>query len=300
VTRWLCAAALLVAAAGCAPRDAAPPGEAPASPVAPVAQDEVEIDNAAIASRIQSYFAKSISPDIELEARDIAPSNVPGWLTGTLVVNAGGDGQQIGFLVTPDGHYFISGEVTDLTIDPLEALLEKIDLTESPGRGPADATVTIVEYSDFQCPFCARGYQIVEEQVLPEYEGKVRFYFKHLPLKSIHPWAEAAALAAECAREQSAEGYWALYHALFKHQQDLNEDNLHEKVTGFAKDAGLDEEKFAECIDSEKALARIERDIDEAAAIGANSTPTFFINGRRLEGAQPLDSFKAVIDAELG
>jgi protein-disulfide isomerase len=91
-----------------------------------------------------------------------------------------------------------------------------------------------------------------------------------------------------------------MYHALFKGQRELNQDNLKAKVTEFAKSAGLDETAFVQCYDGKKALPRVEKDLAEAAAVGANSTPTFFINGRRLEGAQPLENFKAIIDEELG
>jgi protein-disulfide isomerase len=279
----------------------AAPGELPSRAAAPAPSATIAaIDTEAVARRIEEYFTKSVSPGITLEARNIAPAEIPGWNKGTLEVTAGGDGQEIGFLVTPDGRYFISGEVTDLTIDPLRAITDKIDLEGRPARGPADAKVTIVEYSDFQCPFCGRGYQILEDEVLPAYEGKVRFYFKHLPLKSIHPWAANAALATECAHEQSVDGFWALYHHLFKNQRELNEDNLKEKVTAWAQEAGLDEAKFTACFGAEEALAQVEKDLEEATAVGANSTPTFFINGRRLEGAQPLENFKAIIDAELG
>jgi protein-disulfide isomerase len=270
------------------------PSSTPVTPASPAAKPEE------VAKRIEEYFTKSVTPGITLKATGIAPSQVPGWNTGTLDVDANGNKQSIPFLVSPDGKYFISGEVTDLTVDPLLATMKKIDLEGRPSRGPADAKVTIVEFSDFQCPFCSRGYQILEEQVLPEYEGKVRLFFKHLPLKSIHPWAEGAALAAECAAEQSGEGFWKMYHSLFKGQRDMNQDNLKAKVTDFAKSAGLDEVKFAQCYDGKTALPRVEKDLAEAAAVGANSTPTFFINGHRLEGAQPLENFKALIDEELG
>jgi len=270
------------------------PSGAPVTPPAPAAKPEE------VAKRIEEYFTKSVTPGITLEAKGIAPSQIPGWNKGTLDVDANGNKQSIPFLVSPDGKYFISGEVTDLTVDPLQAIMKKIDLEHRPSRGPADAKVTIVEFSDFQCPFCSRGYQILEEQVMPAYEGKVRLFFKHLPLKSIHPWAEAAALATECASDQSSDGFWKMYHALFKGQRDLNPDNLKAKVTEFAKSAGLDEATFTQCYDGKTALPRVEKDLTEAAAVGANSTPTFFINGHRLEGAQPLENFKAIIDDELG
>jgi len=257
-------------------------------------------DKEEVSRRVGEYFGKSVTPGVTLRVTDLAPAEVPGWSKGTLEVSAAGNTQNMSFLVSQDARYFISGEVVDLTADPLQAVMKKIDLKGEPARGPADAKVTIVEYSDFQCPFCSRGYQILEEQVMPEYKDKVKFYFKNLPLKSIHPWAEGAAIAARCAEQQSGEGFWSLYHALFKNQRDINQDNLKEKVTQFAKDAHLDEAKFTQCFDTKASQADIDRDVEEATAVGANSTPTFFINGRRLEGAQPFENFKAIIDQELG
>jgi protein-disulfide isomerase len=287
--------ALASAAFAAAACNTTTPGSAPVAGPSPAGAKPEDV-----AKRIEDYFTKSVTPGITLKANGIGPSEVPGWNKGTLDVDAGGNKQSIPFLVSPDGRYFISGEVTDLTVDPLQATMKKIDLAGRPSRGPADAKVTIVEFSDFQCPFCSRGYQILEEQVLPEYEGKVRFYFKHLPLKSIHPWAEGAAVATECAAQQSPDAFWKMYHATFKAQREINQDNLKTKMTEFAKNAGLDETKFAQCYDGKTALPRVEKDVAEAAAVGANSTPTFFINGRRLEGAQPLENFKAIIDEELG
>ena len=284
--------AVTIVAAAC--NNPSPPTSNAPTPAAAAAKPDD------VARRIEEYFTKSVTPGIALKASAINPSEVPGWNKGVLDVDANGNKQSIPFLVSLDGRYFISGEVTDLTVDPLEAVMKKIDLANRPSRGPNDAKVTIVEFSDFQCPFCSRGYQILEEQVMPEYEGKVRLFFKHLPLKSIHPWAEGAAIGSECAADQSSEGFWKVYHAIFKGQRELNQDNLKAKLTEFAKAAGLDEAKFAQCYDTKGTQARIEKDLAEAAAIGANSTPTFFINGRRLEGAQPLENFKAIIDEELG
>jgi protein-disulfide isomerase len=289
IVRLVLLAAL--AAAGCRSSSST---QAPGAPGGKVADKEE------VSRRIGEYFGKSVTPGVTLRVTDLAPAEVPGWSKGSLEVSAAGNTQNMSFLVSQDGRYFISGEVVDLTTDPLQAVMQKIDLKGEPARGPADAKVTIVEYSDFQCPFCSRGYQVVEEQVMPEYKDKVKFYFKNLPLKSIHPWAESAAIAAECAKQQSGEGFWSLYNALFKSQKDINQGNLKEKVTQFAKDAHLDEAKFTECFDSKASQAQVDKDVEEATAVGANSTPTFFVNGRRLEGAQPFENFKAIIDQELG
>jgi protein-disulfide isomerase len=285
---------LAVLAAGACNKSQTTEPAANAPTAAPVADKEE------VSRRIGEYFGKSVTPGVLLRVVDLAPAEVPGWNKGTLEVSAAGNTQNMSFLVSQDGRYFISGEVTDLTVDPLKATMQKIDLKDEPVRGPADAKVTIVEYSDFQCPFCVRGYQIFEEQVMPEYKDKVKFYFKNLPLKSIHPWAESAAIGAECAGQQSDEAFWKLYHSLFKNQRDINQDNLKEKLTQYAKDAGIDEAKFTQCFDTKASQSLVDKDLEEAAAVGANSTPTFFINGRRLEGAQPFENFKAIIDQELG
>lgn len=266
----------------------------------PVAGAGQVADKEQVSHRIGEYFGKSVTPGVILRVTNLAPAEVPGWNKGVLEISAGGNNQNMNFLISQDGRYFISGDVVDLTVDPLKAVMQKIDLEGEPARGPEDAKVTIVEYSDFQCPFCSRGYQIFEDQVMPEYKDKVKFYFKNLPLKSIHPWAEGAAIAAGCAQQQSGEGFWKVYHSLFKSQREINQDNLKDKVTQFAKDAGLDEAKFAQCFDTKASQAQVDKDLEEATAIGANSTPTFFINGRRLEGAQPFENFKSIIDQELG
>jgi protein-disulfide isomerase len=282
-------AAAVVAAAAC---NAPPSGTARPAPSPSVEPEDV-------AQRIEEYFTQSVPPGTTLKATGIVRSEVAGWNRGTLEVDANGSKQSMPFLVSPDGRYFIAGEVTDLTVDPLKDTMAKIDLEGRPFRGPADAEITIVEFADFQCPFSSRAYQIIEEQVMPAYEGKVRLFVKHLPLKSIHPWAEGAAIAAECAADQSGDGFWAMYHALFKAQRELNLDNVKGKLAELAKSAGLDEARFATCWDRKATRPRIEKDLAEAAAVGADSTPTFFINGRRLRGAQPPENFKAIIDEEL-
>ena len=94
----------------------------------------------------------------------------------------------------------------------------------------------IVEYSDFQCPFCKRGYDTIEQQVLKQYDGKVKFYFRNFPL-SFHPWAQPAAIAAECAKMQKPDAYWKLYHAYFEHQGEVNPQNVKDKAVEYLKDS---------------------------------------------------------------
>jgi protein-disulfide isomerase len=163
---------------------------------------------------------------------------------------------------------------------------------EGPARGPANAPVTIVEFSDFECPFCKRAAETVE-QVMKTYEGKVRLVFRHYPLP-MHSNAKKAAEAASCANESGK--FWPYHDLLFKNQTALAEDNL----KAYAKEAGLDAGAFEKCLTSGKFATTVEKDTEEGAAAGITGTPAFFINGRPLIGAQPFEAFKEAIDDVLG
>jgi protein-disulfide isomerase len=260
----------------------------------PAATDQSISDN------VVSYFQKTVTtPGLAFKVTKIEDSEVPGWRKGNLEVTLGQQTQNIAFYVSRDGKYLFRGDAVDLSIDPLKQVMSKIKLEGQPERGPKDAKVTIVEYSDFQCPFCARAYTTFEEGVMKDYGDKVRFVFKNFPLTSIHPWAEDAALASECAFQQGNDAHWKMYAALFTKQAEINKENLRDKSSELAKDAGLDVTKYQECFDGKKAMEAVKADEAEAAALGVNSTPTFFINGRRLSGAQTPDAFKQLIDQEI-
>jgi protein-disulfide isomerase len=161
-----------------------------------------------------------------------------------------------------------------------------------PSIGPNDAPITIVEFSDYQCPYCRRWHEQVYEPLLAAYPGKIKFVYRHLPLTSIHPDAFAAAQAAMCAGEQDA--YWQYHEKLF------SSDALGNSIyTQYAQDLSLNLNNFESCMTQEKYKGQIESDSDFAVNLGVRSTPTFFINGLAVVGAQPLDVFKQVIDKEL-
>jgi protein-disulfide isomerase len=162
---------------------------------------------------------------------------------------------------------------------------------KGPSRGPENAKVTIVEFSDFQCPFCSRAHDTVEE-VMTAYAGKVRLVFRQFPL-DFHAQAPKAAEAALCAGEQ--QKFWEYHSTLFKNQQKLMPDDLKAHATTL----GLDAAKFNECLDSGKNAKAIQDDIAAGKKVGVTGTPAFFINGVMLSGAQPIEEFKKVIDAEL-
>jgi protein-disulfide isomerase len=261
----------------------------------PPASDET------ISQRVIDYYQKTVTtPGLNFKVTGLQDSEIPGWRKGNLEVSLGTQSQNVAFYVSRDGRYLFRGEAVDVTVDPLKQVMGKIVLDGQPERGPKDAKVTIVEYSDFQCPFCSRVFTTVENDVIKVYGDKVRFVFKNFPLSSIHPWAEDAAVASECAFRQGNDPFWKMYDGLFSKQAEITKENLRDKTSEIAKDAGMDVGKFQECLDGKQTMDAVQADTKEATALGVNSTPTFFINGRRLSGAQTSDNFKQLIDRALG
>ena len=161
-----------------------------------------------------------------------------------------------------------------------------------PSIGPADAPITIVEFSDYQCPYCQAWYQQTYEQLMSSYPGKIRFVYRDLPLP-MHPEAIPAAEAANCAGEQGA--YWKFHDDLFSGQYQLGQA----AYLQYASDLGLDKTAFTACLDDHHTQAEVKADAADAAKLGLNGTPSFVINGEILVGAQPFEQFKAIIDADL-
>ena len=159
-------------------------------------------------------------------------------------------------------------------------------------KGPATAPVTIVEFSDFHCPFCKRVVPTLA-QLETQYGDKVKLVFRDYPIDQLHPQSRKAHEAARCA---SAQGkFWAYHDALFTHAPKTSPEQL----KAYAQDVGLDVAAFEQCVSSGKYQATVQRDVEEGTRAGVTSTPAFFINGRLVSGAQPLESFTRVIEDEL-
>ena len=244
---------------------------------------------------VEYYRRKANVPaTANVEVKDVKASKIKGAKSGVLVVG----GRSVDFVMSEDGRYVVFGEMEDLTVDPFASVMQKINLKGEAFKGKPDAKVTIVEYSDFQCPFCSRGYQTMETQVLKEYGDKVKFVYKNFPLP-MHPWAESAAVAAECARQQKPEAYWKLYDFYFQNQKDITPQNVKDKSLEALKDSGIDAAKFTDCFDNKKTLDQVKAQQAEGQSVGVTGTPAFIINGRLVSGAQPYDNFKTIIDDEL-
>jgi len=167
----------------------------------------------------------------------------------------------------------------------------EVDLDGAPTKGSDDAIVTIVEWSDFQCPFCKRVTPTLA-QIEKEYGDKVRIAFKHLPL-SIHSQAPQAHAASEAAHRQGR--FWEMHDRIFANQRDLSVETLN----GYAREIGLDMDRYAKDVADPDVKKRIDDDLQQASKLGVSGTPSFFINGKYLSGAQPFPNFKRMIDAAL-
>lgn len=168
-----------------------------------------------------------------------------------------------------------------------------VPVDDDPYYGPENAPITIIEFSDFECPYCRKWHVEVFQRLLDTYSGQIKFVYRDFPLTTIHPNAFPAAEAANCAGEQGV--YWAYHDQLFGMQLGLGKDSY----TQYAEQLGINMDTFNACLKDEKYKDEIQADFEYAAQLGVRSTPTFFINGIALVGAQSFETFQQVIEKEL-
>ncbi len=172
--------------------------------------------------------------------------------------------------------------------------IPKLETTDDPFLGPENAPVIVVLFADFQCPFCKEFFSTYRE-VAVQYQNRVKFIFRDMPLTDIHDRAQAAAEAAGCAFAQSNEKFWAFHDRLYQNQDDLTDAALLRAAT----QVGLDEKKFSACVASHERKAEVDEDYFDGAAAGVRGTPTLFFNGRRVQGVIPKEKFTKALDLLL-
>jgi protein-disulfide isomerase len=227
-----------------------------------------------------------------IETQKFKDSAVAGIKEGNIPLGR----QSVPILLTKDGKYMILGELVDSKVNPLQENMKKISLNNVPIKGSANAKVTIVEYSDFQCPFCKRATDMLPG-ILGQYKDKVRLVYKQLPLPN-HPWAKDAAIASVCAFEQGNDNFWKFHDLVFQKQKEITVEKSKEQFNTFAKDLKLNTGKFEACVNSPETATKVQNEMKEAQSIGVSSTPTFVVNGVIVQGAN-ADGLKKAIDASL-
>jgi protein-disulfide isomerase len=232
---------------------------------------------------LRNYFA--LGPEFRITVGSPREIGNSGLSEVPIEVKSQDGGDNIKMYLTKDGRYLLRGEINDLTADPLAENIAKMKLDGAPVLGDPGAAITIVEYSDFECPVC-RNLHDALRGMLPKYP-QVKIIFKDYPLEQIHPWARTAALAGRCAYHQDPKAFWKLYDLIYDNQELISASNAYDKMMDYAGRSGLNSDAFKSCLASSQAAAEVEASIANGNLLEVRSTPTLFINGRRLVGADP-------------
>lgn len=256
------------------------PKSAPAAAASPASSP--------IQKSIEAYLRHlyAFGPEVLLVVGPLKETPVEGLLETNIDVTIGENKEAAKFYVSKDSKFLFRGELSDLTKDPLAENRARIDMNGAPSLGDPKAPVTIVEYSDFECPVC-RNLHDVLRGLLPNYAGKVRVVFKDFPIEQLHPWARTAAIAGRCAYQQDPKAFWKMYDFIYDNQDIISATNAWTKMTDYAGKAGLDTEAFKSCMASPEPGAAVTASRANGEKLEVNSTPTLFVNGRRLVGADP-------------
>jgi protein-disulfide isomerase len=240
-----------------------------------------------IQATVEAYLRHlyAFGPDVQLTVAAPKETPIPGILETDIAVNVGGNNENAKFYISKDGKFLIQGEVSDMSKDPLAENRAMIQMQDAPSLGDPRAVITLVEFSDFECPVC-RNLHDELRGMLPSHP-QVRVVFKDYPLEQLHPWARTAALAGRCAYQQQPAAFWKMYDSIYDNQEIISAENAWTKMTEYAGQAGLNAETFKACLGSPEAASAVDASRANGQQLGVGSTPTLFINGRRLVGADP-------------
>jgi protein-disulfide isomerase len=281
---------LLLCAVGCA--------QSNAPTVAPDVTERIQ-------RQVRAFF--NIPPDVDIKVGALSPSEFPGYDTVNITMSRQGKLQKADFLLSKDGKSLFRLTKIDLTKDIYAETMGKITVAERPARGNPNAKVTVVNFDDFECPFCARMHTTLMSEILPEYGDKVKIIYKDYPLAQMHPWAQHAAIDANCLAKESGPAYWQLADYLHANQRGISGSQQNAKASeieldrltmDFGKKNGADASRLQACINSQ-ADAAVKASVAEGDTLGVSATPTVFINGERLEGALDADSVRAALNRQL-
>lgn len=225
-------------------------------------------------------------------------SPFPNLLATTVTVDDGKQKVNQDFYLTQDNRCLVVGTVFSLALDPKREALRNIITVDQPSQGPARAPVTVVEFSDLQCPMCARIHEFLEKELLPKYGNKVRVVYKEFPL-AIHDWSLTGSVACQCAYQINPASYAAYRSLIFKNQTSFNITNVRGLLLDYGEQTGVDRLRLAACIDSKASLPRVEENVREGNLVGVSRTPTCFVNGKMVVGLESADAFYKVVDEAL-
>ncbi|HEV2397820.1 MAG TPA: thioredoxin domain-containing protein [Candidatus Sulfotelmatobacter sp.] len=258
-----------------------------------------------IEHQVRSFY--NLPAEVKVTVGSIAPSNdVPGFDSVGVKLNGDGKEKDYTFLISKDRNTLLRVTKFDLSKDAYSELMSKIDVKGRPTRGAKDAKVVVVNFDDFECPFCSRMHETLFPELLKEYGDRVTFIYKDYPLTEIHPWAVHAAVDAGCLADQNGDAYWDFADYIHANKQQVDQEKTpssrFEAVDKIALTQGqkhnLDNTKLQACIKAQNDDA-VRASMKEAESLGVNATPTLFINGQKIDGAVPISEVRAALDTAL-
>jgi protein-disulfide isomerase len=250
--------------------------------------------------KLEAYvrYAEGFSPEVKISIDDPAPSPFTGYYRVLVHLTAGTHKLDRLYYATQNGEQLINGNIWKLNESPFLDTLEHLP-ADGPSLGPANAKVTVVVFSDFQCPYCRELAKTLHDNIPQKYPTDVRIVFKDFPIDSIHKWARAASEAAHCLGSQKPGAFWAFHDWVFEHQQEVNETNLRDHVLTLAKQQNVDVAQVSSCMANHATAQEVNQNQQIGAALQISQTPTTFVNGRMLSGAVPWQTLDNVIKMEV-
>jgi len=248
----------------------------------------------------------SVPPTVKVIISSLHPSEFANYDALTVTFDGDGKKQNFDFLISKDQKTLVRLTKMDLSKDPYAEAMKKIDVKGRPVRGNANAKVVVVNYDDFQCPYCSQVHGILFPELLKEYGDRVAFIYKDFPLSEIHPWAIHAAVDANCLAAQNSEAYWEFADYTHANRQTVNaEKGLDNQFAALDRAAlsetgkfHLDATKLQSCVKDQKDDA-VKASVKEGESLGVSGTPTMFVNGEMLDGARPVAEFRTLFDRAL-
>jgi protein-disulfide isomerase len=232
---------------------------------------------------LRNMFA--FGPDVKLVVGDFKETGVPGLLETDIDLTIGETKEDAKMWVSKDGKFLVRGELNDMSKDVFAENRAKLETKNAPSNGRPGAAITVVEFADFQCPVCKQLHDALRG-ILPNYP-QVNFVFMDFPLEQVHPWARTGAIAGRCAYQQDPKAFWKIYDSLYDNQDLISAENAWTKMVEYAGRTGLNMDSFKACMTSPEATTAVNASIANGKLLNVSSTPTLFVNGRRIVGADP-------------
>src|SRR5271165_492141 len=268
---------------------------APAKPAASAAGSPTE---ATVDSFLKQMFGWN--QELTWKIAEIKPAEAQGFAEVTAVFNTPQGQQVFRVYVTPDQKFALTGDMVPFGSDPFAAARADLKAANGPSHGPADAQVTIVEFGDLECPACKAAQPQITR--LMQEEPKMKLIFQNFPLESLHKWALLGAKYIDCVSQQGSDATFKFIATVYEHQGEITADTADAMLKGYAKEVGANPDTVAACVAKPETAARVRQSIALGEKLGVNSTPTFFINGRKVVGFgnnTPYDVVKAIVEFNL-